>query len=119
MLNLIFLYRKQSFRNNKNDWSSVYLVWENNKSRIIALKNGKPDWEQWDYLTPVIPVKHMSAREFQATVKHAMRWFYSIKRRVKAIIKGKVSQGLTILYVWYIAGKMYSGVPDGKRDNLH
>jgi len=93
--------------------------WENNKSRIIALKNGKPDWEQWDYLTPVIPVKHMSAREFQATVKHAMRWFYSIKRGVKAIIKGKVSQGLTILYVWYIAGKMYTGVPDAKRDNLH
>lgn len=81
--------------------------WEKYKDRLTALRNGSPDWDQWTFLAPVIPTKHMSQEAFQKEVKRSMQHFYSPLRALKEILKGKLRKGLTILYVWITTGRMY------------
>ncbi|MGM0497359.1 MAG: B12-binding domain-containing radical SAM protein [Bacteroidota bacterium] len=81
--------------------------WEKCKSKLIATKNGEPDWDKWTFLSAVIPTKYMEPVEFQNEVKRNMKRFYSIPRALKQFFRGKVRKALTILYVWYISGKMY------------
>ncbi|MCF8336113.1 MAG: B12-binding domain-containing radical SAM protein [Bacteroidales bacterium] len=81
--------------------------WEKYKDRLTALRNGSPDWDQWTFLAPVIPTKHMSQEAFQKEVKRSMQRFYSPLRALKEILKGKLRKGLTILYVWITTGRMY------------
>lgn len=82
--------------------------WEQAKSKIIATRDGYPDWDKWTFLSPVIPTQYMSPREFQKTVKKNMKRFYSPIRALKEILRGKLRRGLTILYVWSTADKMYN-----------
>ena len=82
--------------------------WERYKDKLTATKNGSPDWDQWTLLCPVIPTRHMSQKAFQKAVKKNMLWFYSPLRALKRMLKGKIRSGLTILYVWFTTGRMYS-----------
>jgi len=81
--------------------------WEKCKTKLIATKNGEPDWDKWTFLSAVIPTKYMSPEEFQEEVKRNMQRFYSIPRALKLFIRGKIRKALTILYVWYMSGRMY------------
>jgi len=82
--------------------------WEEYKDRLTAMDHGSPDWDQWTFLAPVIPTKHMSQKAFQKEVKKSMQRFYSPWRALKEIFKGKLRKGLTVLYVWFTTGRMYS-----------
>ena len=82
--------------------------WEKYKDKLIALVNGKPDWDKWTLLSPVIPTRHMKPEEFQKTVKKNMQHFYSPWRELKKILGGNIRSGLTIFYVWITAGRLYS-----------
>lgn len=82
--------------------------WEKYKSKLTATKNGLPDWDKWTLLCPVIPTHHMSQKAFQRAVKKNMQWFYSPLRALKRMLQGKIRSGLTILYVWFTTGRMYS-----------
>jgi len=81
--------------------------WEKCKTKLIAKRNGEPDWDKWTFLSAVIPTKHMNPEEFQNEVKRNMQRFYSIPRAIKLFFRGKIRKALTILYVWYISGRMY------------
>ena len=81
--------------------------WERYKSSLTALNNGSPDWDKWTFLLPVIPTKKMSQDAFTKEVKRNMQWFYSPRRAFKHITGGNIRKGLTILYVWFSAGKLY------------
>jgi len=82
--------------------------WEKYKDRLIAQVNGEPDWDKWTLLSPVIPTRHMTPKEFQKTVKINMQHFYSPWRALGKILRGKIRSGLTILYVWMTTGRMYA-----------
>jgi len=82
--------------------------WEKYKDRLIAKVKGEPDWDKWTLLSPVIPTRHMTPREFQKAVKKSMRHFYSPVRAIKKILRGNIRGGLTILYVWMTTGRMYA-----------
>jgi len=81
--------------------------WEKYKDNLTAIKNGKPDWDKWTFLSTVIPTKHLSQQEFQKEVKKSMQYFYSPLRALKDILRGKIRRGLTILYVWMTTERMY------------
>lgn len=81
--------------------------WEKWEPKLIAVKNGEPDWDKWTFLSAVIPPKYMSPEKFEKTVSKNMQTFYSIPRAFKNLFKGKIRKALTILYVWYISGRMY------------
>lgn len=81
--------------------------WEKWKRNLIATKNGEPDWDKWTFLSAVIPPKYMSPEKFEKTVSKNMQTFYSIPRALKYLLKGKIRKALTILYVWYLSGRMY------------
>jgi anaerobic magnesium-protoporphyrin IX monomethyl ester cyclase len=82
--------------------------WEKYKDQLIAQVNGEPDWDKWTLLSPVIPTRHMKPGEFQKTVKRSMQHFYSPWRALKKVLQGNIRSGLTILYVWLTAGRLYS-----------
>ncbi|MBS3807157.1 MAG: B12-binding domain-containing radical SAM protein [Bacteroidales bacterium] len=82
--------------------------WEKYKSKLTATRNGLPDWDKWTLLCPVIPTHHMSQKAFQRAVKENMQWFYSPWRALRRMLQGKIRSGLTILYVWFTTGRMYS-----------
>jgi radical SAM superfamily enzyme YgiQ (UPF0313 family) len=81
--------------------------WEKCKDKIIATKNGEPDWDKWTFLSAVIPTKHLNPKAFQKEVQKNMKRFYSIPRALKEFFSGHVKKALTIFYVWYISGRMY------------
>jgi radical SAM superfamily enzyme YgiQ (UPF0313 family) len=81
--------------------------WEKCKDKIIATKNGEPDWDKWTFLSAVIPTKHLNPKAFQKEVQKNMKRFYSIPRALKEFFSGHVRKALTIFYVWYISGRMY------------
>ena len=82
--------------------------WEQYKTKLIAMKNGKPDWDKWTFLSAVIPTKNMEPKEFEKEVRKNMQQFYSIKRAFKELFTtGDIRKTLTILYVHYISGRMY------------
>ncbi len=81
--------------------------WEKNKSNLIALNNGEPDWDKWTFLYTVIPSRYITPVEMQKEVKKNMKRFYSISRALKMLIRGNLREALTIFYVWNISGKMY------------
>ena len=81
--------------------------WEKCKDKIIATKNGEPDWDKWTFLSAVIPTKYMNPKAFQKEVQKNMKRFYSIPRALKEFFSGHVRKALTIFYVWYISGRMY------------
>ncbi|MGM0573910.1 MAG: B12-binding domain-containing radical SAM protein [Bacteroidota bacterium] len=82
--------------------------WDRYKDKLTAVVDGVPDWDKWTFLYPVIPTKHLSQEAFRQEVKRNMQWFYSPLRALKQIIRGNIRKGLTILYVWFTTGKMYS-----------
>ena len=82
--------------------------WEKYKDQLIATRNGFPDWDKWTLLTPVIPTKNLSPGAFQKEVKKNMQRFYSPSRALGRIFRGRIRSGLTMLFVWFTAGKMYS-----------
>ena len=57
--------------------------WEKCKDKIIATKNGEPDWDKWTFLSAVIPTKYMNPKAFQKEVQKNMKRFYSIPRALK------------------------------------
>lgn len=82
--------------------------WEQYKTKLIAMKNGKPNWDKWTFLTAVIPTKNMEPKEFEKEVSKNMQRFYSVGRAFKELFrKGDLRKALTILYVHHISGKMY------------
>lgn len=81
--------------------------WEKCKDNLIARKNGEPDWDKWTFLSAVVPTKYLKPRDFENEVKKNMKRFYSPARVMKQFISGNIRKALTILYVWYISGKMY------------
>jgi anaerobic magnesium-protoporphyrin IX monomethyl ester cyclase len=81
--------------------------WEKCKNNLIAKKNGEPDWDKWTFLSAVIPTKHMQPKDFQNVVSKNMQRFYSLTRVMRHFVRGHIRKALTILYVWYISGRMY------------
>jgi len=81
--------------------------WEKCKSKLITLKDGEPDWDKWTFLSAVIPTKYMTPVKFERVVSKNMQRFYSLPRAIKEFLHGNIRKALTILYVWYISGKMY------------
>jgi anaerobic magnesium-protoporphyrin IX monomethyl ester cyclase len=81
--------------------------WDKCKDNLIARKNGEPDWDKWTFLSAVIPTKHMQPKDFQNEVSKNMQRFYSLSRVMKQFVRGNIRKALTILYVWYISGRMY------------
>ena len=82
--------------------------WEKCKSSLSAMTNGAPDWDKWTFLSPVIPTRYMTPDAFRKEVKRNMQRFYSPLRALKHILRGNIRKGLTILYVWVTAGRMYT-----------
>lgn len=84
------------------------VYWEKWKTKLVATKkNGEPDWDKWTFLSAVIPPKYMSTEKFEKIVSKNMQTFYSIPRALKYFFQGKIRKALTILYVWYLSGRMY------------
>lgn len=81
--------------------------WEKCKDKLIAMKNGEPDWDRWTFLSAVIPTKYLKPKDFEYHVQKNMKRFYSIPRALNQFVKGNLRKALTILYVWYISGRMY------------